>query len=335
MARAQFDKESTDLLPAAGSCAACPKRTANSPDLITDMETAREESELLTDKLAECAVPDFCTDPGCFSAKLTAHIVQIKSRLAAAGETPLDITLGYQKPKKGVLGRHDFKEVEAGTPGAKTAVVADGDEAGRVVHVKVNPSNGSSRKENAEALRLKRDREENQRTENELAVRRAILGAIGPKIGKLERADMDAIVQKLVWRTNAAEQFCQAFGIKYTEHRAGDALAKAIPSMPEVELYHLALAVTVSEDFDPWRVRGSKQAPAQLLALARRFKVDPVKIRGQIEDEQMEAQGGKRREVKKPALAKKKSAAVKKAKPAAKKSAAAKKAVAKAKGKKP
>jgi ParB/RepB/Spo0J family partition protein len=53
---ADFDRGDATLVPAAGTCDACPKRTGNQRDLFADVD----------DK-------DMCTDPVCFAAKRRAH----------------------------------------------------------------------------------------------------------------------------------------------------------------------------------------------------------------------------------------------------------------------
>lgn len=55
---APFSVESADLLPAAGACRACPKRTGANPDLFADVPSA-----------------DTCTDPDCYDAKVAANNV--------------------------------------------------------------------------------------------------------------------------------------------------------------------------------------------------------------------------------------------------------------------
>lgn len=56
---ARFDMQNEDLLLKAGSCAACPKRTGNQPEIFPDISA------------------DVCTDPDCFAAKGSAHDAQI------------------------------------------------------------------------------------------------------------------------------------------------------------------------------------------------------------------------------------------------------------------
>lgn len=64
LAEAPFSRADADLLPAAGTCQACPKRTGNSTDLFDDVKST-----------------DMCTDPGCFESKKAAHVE--KQRTAA------------------------------------------------------------------------------------------------------------------------------------------------------------------------------------------------------------------------------------------------------------
>jgi len=56
LARAPFKITDATLLPAAGSCRECPKRTGANPDLFNDVKSA-----------------DTCTDPTCFDAKVQAE----------------------------------------------------------------------------------------------------------------------------------------------------------------------------------------------------------------------------------------------------------------------
>lgn len=64
LADAPFDKESETLLPAAGSCVACPKRSGFNAALFADV------------------AEDFCFDGECFRAKINSHIESAKSGVA-------------------------------------------------------------------------------------------------------------------------------------------------------------------------------------------------------------------------------------------------------------
>jgi ParB/RepB/Spo0J family partition protein len=68
LADAPFDVKNISLVPAAGACAACPKRTGNEPELFTDL-----------------AKDDICLDEACFDAKRQAHYSAEVARLQAEG----------------------------------------------------------------------------------------------------------------------------------------------------------------------------------------------------------------------------------------------------------
>ncbi|KAF1051430.1 MAG: Chromosome-partitioning protein Spo0J [Delftia tsuruhatensis] len=65
---APFKMTDEALLPAAGSCKACPKRTGANPDLFTDVSA------------------DVCTDPKCYREKEEAHAIAIKRTAVERGQ---------------------------------------------------------------------------------------------------------------------------------------------------------------------------------------------------------------------------------------------------------
>ena len=67
---ATFSPKDADLVPHAGACADCPKRTGNQPDLFGDIRGA-----------------DVCTDPTCFVSKTKAHAKNAIAAAKSAGET--------------------------------------------------------------------------------------------------------------------------------------------------------------------------------------------------------------------------------------------------------
>lgn len=68
LAQAPFDGSNAKLVPAAGSCDQCPKRTGAAPDLFSDYD-----------------VPDLCTDRACYDGKVAAHHLQIIEKARAKG----------------------------------------------------------------------------------------------------------------------------------------------------------------------------------------------------------------------------------------------------------
>lgn len=76
LTRATFKITDATLVPAAGSCRACPKRTGADPDLFADVKAA-----------------DTCTDPVCYRKKEEAHAQRAQ---AAAKEAGLEIIEGRE-----------------------------------------------------------------------------------------------------------------------------------------------------------------------------------------------------------------------------------------------
>lgn len=70
LAEAPFDVADKELLPKAGPCTTCSKRTGNQPELFSDVKSA-----------------DVCTEPSCFQKKVQRH--HCKSNRSAAGNHAL------------------------------------------------------------------------------------------------------------------------------------------------------------------------------------------------------------------------------------------------------
>jgi ParB family chromosome partitioning protein len=137
LASAPFAKEDTQLVPEAGSCDNCPKRTGHNVLLFTDLGTSQ---------------PDSCSDPKCFQAKLDAHV-----KLAIAAKPKLvQISTAYGQPKDGsaVIPRNKYVEVRQDKPQRKDqrdwpeyktckytteAIVTQGTEKGETKRVCANP----------------------------------------------------------------------------------------------------------------------------------------------------------------------------------------------------
>ena len=68
--KAPFSRTDADLLPAAGACATCPKRTGANPELFSDVKSA-----------------DVCTDAPCYRKKEDAHTQQLAEQARARGQT--------------------------------------------------------------------------------------------------------------------------------------------------------------------------------------------------------------------------------------------------------
>jgi ParB family chromosome partitioning protein len=158
---APFDGNDADLLPAAGACSACPKRTGNNPLLFPEI---RNKS--------------LCTDPACYRAKIQA-LVQIRIKpLAKEGRKPVQISSApyWQARSKSAdtlyEGQYRRVENEGDCPHTQAAVVVDGREAGTVLricadesckthrqfsHYEVSPQEREQRRKLALAIRIQKE----------------------------------------------------------------------------------------------------------------------------------------------------------------------------------
>lgn len=114
---APFSKKDAQLLPEAGSCEACQKRTGNAEDLF-----------------AEFSGKNLCTDGTCYKEKLRLHVEQQIER-AEANATPL-IKI-WDRPntndKKEIIGYTDYKVVDKPTKNSVKAIRVSGNDTGKAV----------------------------------------------------------------------------------------------------------------------------------------------------------------------------------------------------------
>lgn len=272
-----FAKDDAKLLPKAGACTLCEKRTGYHPALFADI-----------------AKKDCCTDPACFKAKVAAHLATTQKELKAAGTALVEISTNYGK--RGVdkfLSASEY--VKAGNKTCehtKTGLVVDGNGRGTTFPVCTNAkcrvhhkAAAAPKTATASAAR----KEANAKVEKELAAarmkqeatelaeRRALLLLFKtfqkrPTIGLEE---LRVAAEKLSWEIieELLPPFCEHHGIKpesgYGAHGAGVrraiARCKSLTQMHELLLGLTALDACSNNDGD-------------FIALAKRHKVDMAKL---------------------------------------------------------
>jgi ParB family transcriptional regulator, chromosome partitioning protein len=124
LADAPFDVSDSNLVPAAGPCSTCPKRSGSNPLLFAD----------------SIRKADVCTDRECFCQKEAALVALRIKELEAAGEKPVRVSESFpyygHKPQPGVLYRPDYNEAKAGECQTTTAaVIVEGRRAGTKLYV--------------------------------------------------------------------------------------------------------------------------------------------------------------------------------------------------------
>ncbi len=216
---APFSKRDAELVPAAGSCLECPKRTGHNKLLFADLGGGNA---------------DACTDPACYQAKVNAHVAK------AVAEKPklVQISTAYTKPHEGsaivprgkYVAIHDEKpkdKYEADRPQYKScryateAIVADGDGKGTLHKVCANPAcpvhHPKKQPSNADASF--KAAQERQRKEEAIANATGIrvLSAIAEAVPvRLMKRDLLFIAERLivVANENHIAALARQYGIK-------------------------------------------------------------------------------------------------------------------------
>jgi len=196
---APFNKRDPQLVPAAGSCADCTKRTGHNKLLFGD-DLGRQG--------------DRCTDPTCFQAKVSAHV----AKTVAARPELVQISTAYGGQKEGspVLPRNKYTAIRDDKPKSKDeakrpefkackftteAIVTEGSDVGTIHKVCSNPAclvhhptRQTSRDEKWKAEQEKQRREQAIANATGLRVLAAISAAVPVRLLK---RDLLFVVQRL------------------------------------------------------------------------------------------------------------------------------------------
>ena len=133
---APFDKRDAQLVPAAGSCVDCPKRTGHNKLLFSEL-----------------GKQDSCSDPNCYQSKVSAHL----AKTIAAKPQIVQISTAYGTHKEGsdVLPRNKYTAIRDDQPKSKDeaarpefkvckftteAIITEGSDVGTVHKVCANPA---------------------------------------------------------------------------------------------------------------------------------------------------------------------------------------------------
>jgi ParB family chromosome partitioning protein len=332
---APFSRDSEDLLPSAGSCAACPHRLGNAPDF-----------DPVNDH------PDACTRRECYGEKLAAHIEAERARVSAF--TP-DLVLVSELPNAksrlpGVL-YSDWREASGGL--GKAALVVEGPRAGRLIRVYVQeriapaapvatpaapaakpPKKSAAEIESERARREEEDRQFREEQERQARAREDREKKLKAEMG-IRLAILTEILKRVQWPPRKEDlarllphdllaELPDALDPVVAEVCGAGQRFVVWADLPDAQFAKLCVLAVLADDLDDLAIGHGCDA---LHAAAKRYGVDVQAIRKRA----MEAEGGTRKEVvaKLPTLGQTGKAAKAAHLPALKKSAAAKKAPAK------
>ena len=281
---APFDTEDANLLPSAGACSACPKRTGNNPLLFPEIKNR-----------------SLCTDPSCHQAKVQKFVELRVSPLVKDGQKPVQISESpswqvYTKaPNTLYEGQYRRAEREGECPNTQVAVVVDGRKAGTVMHVctgekckthrqfshyEVSPQEREQRRKLALAARVQKE------------ARAQILQAIRNKLpGGLARADFEMVALDYFRRLghDNHHRLFQVYG--WEEKRAKtswggmsvdhEKLAEArIRAMTAADLNRFIVTCALAPDLycPGYSSAETLSKEANLMRTALRYKVDAARI---------------------------------------------------------
>jgi ParB family chromosome partitioning protein len=288
-----FDKNDAALLPEAGSCSECPKRTGFNTLLFGEMSQH-----------------DQCSDNTCYQAKIAAHVAQ----QIAAKPKLVQITASYGTRGDGpVLGRNHYVALNLAKPAkAKQplspyqkpckhmaeAIVVDGVERGHAVKVCTEPSctihfaDRANKATNPEQLAREREqrRKQLEKQKLETTVRHRTLAEVLTKIGApLDRGDLALVASAILEKMEPLRREALARRHKMVDGSASEVtypqvqkgLALLLRQLDESGLSKLIVEIALLGS-----VESASQAETDALsATAKRHRVDVEKVRKSVEAE--------------------------------------------------
>lgn len=291
-----FDREDATLLPPAGVCSACPKRTGNAPE-YADL-VAKERPGEHGGHYMRTGGANLCTDPDCFDAKKKAHLQRAaeahmaKGAIVVTGNKARAAIGADGKVKGDYIALDDVKralKAKAGAPKASElpVVLIQDPRTGNTVQAckrfdlvakgladKAQAADtGAAQRERAEADRAKLAK----KVEAEAARRMGLLQhmrdqAAGRQLGTFElRMVVAAALQGVQWNDRATLAKLHGFDDTHDGNRL---LQSKIDTLDAAGLTRLLLDCLL---VDSVRVRDEyslTRKPGPLLALADHYGVD-------------------------------------------------------------
>src|SRR5579864_2561890 len=278
LASAPFDKQDETIVPEAGSCTNCPKRTGFNKLLFPDVRK------------------DSCTSPDCFRAKIDACVrktLETKPQL-------IQISAAWNSRDGAPLGRNHYVELEVKKPKANgassklpahqkpcekmtEAIVMDGGKRGQLVKVCADPTCRIHHGNRPSPQAMERERaKERKRIEKEklaITIRHRILATTLERVSApLKKADLLAVAQYLIAHLpyNQTPQLAKRNKVEVEKDGSPEQqLMKRISTYDEGALGRLLLEVSL---LDSAYQRFGRNEEDALASAAKRYRVDTEKL---------------------------------------------------------
>lgn len=300
LTKAKFDQENGALNPGRGGCAVCISRTGNQPEIFTDISA------------------DVCTDPVCFKAKTDEHIVRV---LKLATENGQDVitgaaakkikadrysslgggyvsldTIGEYQGQKGrtfrqILGDATPKSTLLETPGtAEIIEIIKASDIAQLLKEKGVVINDKSGKVQSEQSAREKEAEAKAKLEREY--RNTLFTEVHHASLMMNLVDADLRViaglmfNQLPGGTLPKKLVMDLHGwtdqtLDHSDYRGN--LRRAIDTLSQAQLNQFIRDCALSHDLHVHvHTYSSKDDPHNLLAAAKRVKVDAYSIKAQI-----------------------------------------------------
>lgn len=289
---APWDLNDGTLVPKAGSCNDCPKRSNANRALFTELTPE----------------DDRCLDRKCFQTKLNAHV----QRTIAAN--PDLVKIGGHSPPKGAIANHQYRNVEKKPcQDTKRAIIVDGHQVGHQIDVCTNQKckqhwgsygHGGERavKSSSEQLaaaktKLSVDIVNKSRYALFVAVDAAMIAnfRVVPKSdvpeSVLARVTAEALLNRLTW--DDTKEICKYLGIERKKGTYSGEATKQVRTVLDkakgVDFARLSTLFALVDESRPLQYyNGAGQAKSEtpkLERVAAVFKVNVAKVRAGVEKE--------------------------------------------------
>jgi len=290
--KAAFKKDDAELLPAAGSCTTCPKRTGYQPALFADVCNGGKR--------------DYCTDPPCFDRKLKAIVEQRKAELKESKEKHMLVIDGYsgdyemerRLKNEGVLEDYGWDECKKKDEGAVRCLVVAGRSPGRLAWGRNRKQNRFGGYQPTEAEK-KAAQKEKRELKMKRVTRRRIWDAVikeldGRSVYEDLPVDLVRIIASNHWKrtwSNTQKIYCQIMEWERppkTQHEYGYPSEKmglsriAIMDVPALFRFLLTISLVQELEGPGWQEPECKK----LKAVAALYGVDVEHIEKEIREEE-------------------------------------------------
>src|SRR6266446_2379246 len=286
LASAPFDKQDETLVPEAGSCVNCPKRTGFNKLLFPDVRK------------------DSCTSPDCFRAKIDACV----KKTLETNPQLIQISAAWNSREGAPLGRNHYVELQikkGKTNGTATklspvqkpcekmteAIVMDGGKRGQIVKVCADPACRVHHPNTPSPEQVTRERAEErkriEKTKLAITTRHRVLATVLERASApLKKADLLAIAHYLIGHLSYNQVPALAKWLKVEAKKdstsAQELLAKQVSGYDESELCKLLLEISL---LDSAYQRSTASRDDILMDAAKRYRVDTEKLQKAIAKE--------------------------------------------------